>query len=186
MTDLSQLEDLNPSMVLSTIFQNCDVGLPRDFVMFRRVYIRLCDKAVFEYRCSNALLEGDGSKVFRALRFTDHMENVVNAVRRCYGLFDKLKSSPKLLPVERTERRLFEKELNKLRPIRDTIEHFEERLQSDIGENDPIMIRVSSDGKSFYIGSHSILISDFERMLVRTHGIAKALLLVQVEHNTDA
>lgn len=189
MEDLSGLEKLQPNMLLNLVFARIDENMERDTAIYRKIYIRLIDKALDEYIETRSLiveqvLEGKRpteqmqkkGRVIYMLKFVDHMENCIGTLRRILRLLEKLKGNRQGLVFPRLIRRHIESLSTPLVGLRNTIEHIEEAIQKDeIKEGEPVMIKISSEQDGVSIGNNSISFFEISTLIRSLHGIGQDL-----------
>lgn len=168
-------------------------GLSRKTTLYRRNFIRLLDKALREYQeARQTILDQIGernrpvedmSKQGRYLyiiRFPDHIESCISAVRQLYKLLERIKSEKESPPIPRDLRKAVEKMRAPIVNIRDAIEHMEERIQKDeIAPGEPVMATVSEDGDALLVSKYQIQFKDLATVLEKMHEIAFYVLTIK-------
>lgn len=177
MPELSR--DKLKAMYLAASLVSCGKQLSKEENIYLKVFVRLVDKAFNEYLFSRLLLlkEIDDNKFgdkreYRAIfifGFWDHIENCINAIKRIYLIFDKIKSVKGNLNIDRIERRLIEKEKTIVNKMRDTVEHLDEKLQSI----DTYAISINSTQDGIFISSFEIKFLELSDLLERFKKIGK-------------
>ena len=175
MSSLDHLPSLRPSLVAATFIERED--LSRTFASMRRVFVYQCDNIVADYRAAKKALAASTADTYSGgfFAFNDHMEAVALRVRKCYRLFDKLKGLPEVR-LERIQKRLLEDGLKTILPIRDFVEHVDDRLHVDLEHGQPIMIRITADERGIEVARHTATFSALEAIIGRLHKVASALL----------
>jgi hypothetical protein len=166
-----------------------DPGLNRKEVSYRRIFARLIDKAIYEYQMARrAILAqiaeakrpyeqmvNEGRRLF-ILSFVDHFDNCLNASNRALKLFGGMKDEAISSGVPEELRLSLDACSGLLRPVRNTFEHIDERIQKDrIAEGQPIMLSVGGDGDRAVIGTDEVKFTDVAETLRRLHEIGKLL-----------
>lgn len=187
MEDLSGLEKLLPTLTLNLVFSQGDKSLSRKLALYRRVYVRLVDKAVDEYEEARKLViaqveEGrrsaeemtrDGRYIYM-FKFVDHMENCICTVRRILRFFDWLKGNQEGLQLERLARRQVEKLDSSLVAVRNTVEHMDERIRCGfIQRNEPVMLAITNTQDGVAIGGQSLRFCDLSTLTKRLHELGQ-------------
>lgn len=155
--------------------------------------MRLVDKAVYEYqKARDTLVAGvddwnhpveDMVKRGKLFKLTDHTENCINAVRRLLQLLDRIKSDSGAPIIDRMQRKSIETYSRSVKDVRDTIEHMDERIHKDqLGEDKPIVLKLSDQGDRVEIGDTYITFNDLAQTIRKLHEIAARLL----EHSDGA
>lgn len=187
MEDLSRLEKLQPSMVLNLVFAQADKNVNLKTALHRRVYIRLVDKALDEYKEARNLIlaqieEGqrsteemtsEGGYIYM-FKFVDHMENCISTVRRILRFLDILKGNQEGLSFPRTIRRQIESLTTPIVDVRNVVEHMEKEIQKDgIQENEPVMLKVADTQDGVIIGGQSLKFSTLSTLIKQLHGLGQ-------------
>jgi len=187
MEDLSRLEKLQPTMVLNLIFAQADKNVNRKTALHRRVYIRLVDKALDEYKEARNLIlaqieEGqrsaeemtkDGRYIYM-FKFVDNMENCISTVRRILRFLDVLKGNQEGLLFPRTIKRQIESLTTPIVGVRDVVEHMEDKIRKDgIQENEPVMLKVADTQDGVMIGGKSLKFSTLSTLIKQLHGLGQ-------------
>ena len=189
MEDLSRLEKLQPTLLLNLVFAQGDKDISRRTALNRRLYIRLLDKAVDEYKeareCVVAqIVEGqrsaeemtkDGRHIYM-FKFVDYMENCISSVRRILRFLDVLKGNQDGLAFSRTVRKHTESLTLSIIDVRDTIEHMDERIQNDvIQENEPVMLKISDTQDGIMIAGISLKFSILSTLIKNLHVLGQSM-----------
>jgi len=190
MEDLSGLEKLQPTMVLNLVFAKADKNVNRKTALYRRVYIRLVDKTVDEYKEARNLIlaqieEGqrnaeemtmDGRYIYM-FKFVDHMENCISTVRRLLRFLDALKANKDGLSFPREIRKQIKSLTTPIVGVRNVVEHMEKEIQKDgIKENEPVMIKVVDTQDGVMIGGQSLKFSTLSTLIKQFHGLGKNMM----------
>jgi hypothetical protein len=190
MEDLSTLPKLTARFVLDLSVGGLDVGLDRRATLFRRVYVRLIDKALKEYQMCRRLMEAQVAEGLRSpeemsrdgryiymFDFIDHMENCVSAVRRLLRILERMKSAASGFTVPREIRRAVAAVADDVISLRGTVEHIDERIQKDeIAEDEPVLLRLSGNQDEISIGQQSLKLRALSGLLRRLHAIGESLI----------
>lgn len=194
MPDLSELYSLMPILLVALMgFEGRH--LTQNEQKYFRAFIRLVDKALYEYKAARDAVvaqinESQGSprkmvqkgksiiiggRQLFIIDFVDHMENCLNAVRRLYGLLDAIKSERGGLEIDRLVRRIVEAQSKEFEDIRHVIEHMDDKIRSGVFKG-PVMLTISDNDMGVEISGHSIRFIDIANMLQRFYEIAKKWL----------
>jgi len=189
MPDISDLTTpLLPALLAQALIGNKE--LSRKSSLYRNNFVRLVDKAVFEYQESRSTIIAqieemqrsteemvETGRVLHILNFTDHFENCINATARLLKLLDKIKNESRSPSISRLVRRLVEAYSKSIPDIRNAIEHMDEKIRGDeIVEGQPVMLSVGDDGDKATIASYHIKFNDLATTLRKLHAVAKQLL----------
>ena len=177
------------ALYIAASLVSCGKHLLIEENIYLKVYVRLVDKACNEYNFSREYLleEIDDNKhsderEYRTISifgFWDHIENCINAIKRIYLIFDRIKSVKGNLNIDKEERILIEKEKTIIVNMRDTVEHLDEKLQSI--DTYAISINSTQDGISIY--SFNIKFYDLHKLLERFKKIGKEWIKIYSKVN---
>ncbi len=176
---MSGLERLQPTLILNLVFAQGDKDITRRTALNRRLYIRLLDKAVDEYKEARDLLvaqiaEGHrntdemarNGRYIYMFKFVDHMENCISTVRRILRFLDILKGNQDGLAFPRTIRKHIESLTTPIIDVRNTIEHMDEKIQNDIiQENEPVILKVIDTQDGIMIAGQSLKFSTLSTLI---------------------
>jgi hypothetical protein len=187
MEDLSSLKKLQPTLILNLVFAQGDKDISRRTALNRRLYIRLLDKAVDEYREARELIvaqiaegqrktdemEQNGRYIYM-FKFVDHMENCISTVRRILRFLDILKSNHDGLGFSRTVRRHIESLTTPIIDVRNIIEHMDKEIQNDsIQENEPIMLKITDRQDGIMIAGQSLKFSTLSTLIKQLYTLGQ-------------
>ena len=189
MEDLSGLEKLQPTLLLNLVFAHGDRNISRRTALNRRVYIRLLDKTLDEYkearelivaqiteeqRCTEEMTQ-NGRYIYM-FKFVDHMENCISTVRRILRFLDILKGNQDGLAFPRTVKKLIESLTTPIIEVRNIVEHMDEKIQNDvIQENEPIMLKITDSQDGIMIGGQSLKFSTLSTLIKKLHALGKSM-----------
>ena len=190
MPDISDLDSLKKQLIV-VLLGFGDQGLTRKAGLHRRNFIRLVDKAIYEYEEARKLLLADvreeerqaagkaaGGWIIYGFGFTDHLENCISATRRLLRIVEKLKSDGKTALIPRETRHLLESISKEIIDVRDVVEHMDEMVQNDkIKENMPVILSLSRERRDkVSIGGYSLELARLGQTLKVLHRVGIALL----------
>jgi len=189
MEDLSGLEKLQPTLILNLVFAQGDKEISRRTALNRRLYIRLLDKTVDEYKEARELIvaqiaEGQrnaeemmrNERYLYMLKFVDHMENCISSVRRILRFLDNLKGNQDGLGFSRTVRKHIESLTTPIIDVRNIIEHMDERIQNDIiQESEPVMLRITDTQDGIMIAGQSLKFSTLSTLIKKLHVLGQSM-----------
>jgi len=188
MEDLSGLQKLQPTLILNLVFSQGDRDISRRTKLNRRVYIRLLDKTMDEYKEARELIvaqiaEGQRSEEEMALnrhiymfKFVDHMENCISTVRRILRFLNILKGNQDGLAFPQTVRNHIKSMTKSIICVRDTVEHLDERIQHDvIQENEPVMLKITDSQDGIMIGGQSLKFSTLSTLIKQLHALGQSM-----------
>lgn len=190
MEDFSGLEKLQPTLILNLVFAQGDKDISRRTALNRRVYIRLLDKTVDEYKEARELIvaqiaEGQrnveemtqNGRYIYMFKFVDHMENCISSLRRILRFLDILKGNQDGLVFSRTIRKHIESLTTPIIDVRNTIEHMDERIQNDvIQENEPIMLKITDTQDGIMIAGQSLKFSTLTTLIKKLHALGQSMV----------
>lgn len=188
MEDLSGLQKLQPTLILNLVFSQGDRDISRRTKLNRRVYIRLLDKTMDEYKEARELIvaqiaEGQRSEEGMALnrhiymfKFVDHMENCISTVRRILRFLNILKGNQDGLAFPQTVRNHIKSMTKSIICVRDTVEHLDERIQHDvIQENEPVMLKITDSQDGIMIGGQLLKFSTLSTLIKQLHALGQSM-----------
>ena len=190
MPDLSKLERLQEALTLRVVFTQADAKIGRKAALYRRIFIRLTDKAIVEYSEARSALDyqvqeskrpvkemQETGRIIYMFSFSDHMENCINSVRRLLRLLERINGDKDAPTIPRDKRRLLSSQGKKLIDLRDTFEHMDERIQRDeIGTNEAIMVKLCGSADRIEIGPHQITFLELAGIISKLHELASYLV----------
>jgi len=193
--DLSDLEKLQPTLVLNLVFAGGDRDLSRRTALNRRIYIRLLDKAVDEYTQARELIvaqiaEGQRSteemtqtgRYIYMFKFVDHMENCISTVRRILRFVEILKGNQDGLAFPRTVRKYIESLTTPIIDVRNIIEHMDEQIQNDtIQDDEPIMLEITGSQDEIGIAGQSLKFSTLSTLIKQLHVLGQNMAAWRTE-----
>lgn len=199
MEDLSSLEKLQSTLLLNLVFSQGDKDIGRRTALNRRLFIRLLDKAVDEYKEARGLIvaqivEAQRDATEMALngrhiyifKFVDHMENCVSTVRRILRFLDILKSNQDGLVFSRTVRRHIESLTTSIIDVRNIIEHMDKEIQNDtIQENESIMLKITDTQDGIMIAGQSLKFSTLSTLIKQLHTLGNLMAPWRVADNPN-
>lgn len=134
-----------------------DNNLSKKFILYRKVFVRLADKAVYEYSMAReAIIDQINNKdggIYIA-PIINHLENYINTVRRLYYLFDRIKSKKQgLFFIDKNLRKSIDSQLSQIKDIRNLVEHIDGAIsKGEIKDGQTIALDLSEDASEIRIG----------------------------------
>lgn len=148
--------------------------------LYLREFVRLVDKAIFEYEDARVAFE-TGCENHRCIlphiAFTNHFETCVNAIARLLKLLDRIARVHSDSSSTRTIRKMAQACGRNVCGARGAVEHMAEDIQSgrqSIGK--PVMLMLSEDGREVIIGDNQILLTNVASALKALQKVALAIL----------
>ncbi len=155
--------------------------------LYRRNFIRLIDKALREYGDARDVILAqieEPSRLGYVFRFTDHIENCINAVSRLFRLLDRI-SSEKDSPVfPRSLRKLVQTKNTSITNIRNSVEHIDELIRGDGFPGKPIMLIMNEETDGIVVDEFAIKFQELSMVLRNMNEIASYLL--QLKPTSDS
>lgn len=195
MSKLSDLYSLMPILTVAVMgFKGAH--LTQKEQAYFRLFIRLIDKAIYEYSIAHdAVISGIeelkrklkkipsnlrliiiGNRPLFIFDFVDHIETCLNTIRRLYGLKDAIDNERGgLEQMERLKRKFVEAHFNELTDIRGVIQHMDDEIQQGKFKG-PVALTISENDEEMEISDRLIRFTDIEGVLSRFHEIAKKWL----------
>jgi hypothetical protein len=187
MPDLSDLDSLKKQLLVVLIGFG-DKGLSRKVGLHRRNFIRLVDKALYEYEEAREDLVAEieeeknvtastGGRIIYTFGFIDHLENCINATKRLLQTVERLKSEKTYTILSRHTRRLIEGIGKDVANLRHVIEHIDEKIHNDeIEEEEPVMLSLSRERDKVSVAGYHLELSQLALVLRKLHGIGVSLI----------
>ncbi len=200
MEDISTLGKLLPSELLNLVFAQSDKNIERKTALYRKIYIRLLDKALDEYEESRNLIvtqikEGkrseqemtENGRFIYMFKFVDQMENCITTVRRILRLLDRLKRNAQRLSFTQIILKQIESLTTPLVGLRNTVEHIEKEIKKDgIQKNKPVMLKISENQNGIVIGSQHLSFSDLSTLIKRLHKLGEEMIAWRVDEDAES
>lgn len=128
-----------------------------------KVFIRMVDLASDEYQWACLLWaehgkrdEAKGTVAFTLPAAADHLELSVLSIRRALRCLEQLARAQGVPSVDRLKRRQLNALERQIVPIRDEVEHIDERIRDGLEEGHPNALLISEDGTSASVGALSV------------------------------
>ncbi len=186
--NLTMLDNLFDQLSLRIVFSNEDATLGK-VAIYRKIYIRLMDKALKEYCFSREALIAqveeqkrtpeemiETGRIIYMFSFSDHMENCIHTIRRMLRIIERVKSTVDNPGIPRTMRKLIDSFSTQVVHVRDTIEHIDEKIQKDeIGDNEPVMLKLGGDSDQIEIGNYVLKLHTLVSLIKNLHNFAKEM-----------
>jgi len=170
----AECKPLTPTLLLLVGFLGGDGKVAKEVALSRKEMVRLVDKAVREYtlarRCLLAQI-GEKRGVIHILGFVDSMENCLNACRRLFYFFERIRGIPKV------SRGIIRFDAAKIMSIRDTMEHMAERIEKSlIQPGQPLLLTPTKDGRAVSLGQDTLQFERLAFVLKIFHKVTEQLL----------
>ena len=196
MPDLSGLDFLTNRLIVQLLIG--ERGLSQKTRLYRRIFVRLVDRALREYHEARELILAQIAEMNRSPKemsrhgrsvylfaFPDHIETCINAVRRLYKLLERIKSEKESPGLPRELRRQLETMEGKIVKIRVAIEHMDERiLNGEIAAGKPVMATGSKNWDAVVVADEEIKFEDLAIVLRKMYEIALYLLTIKKADST--
>lgn len=188
MPDISSHKQLIPSLLASSLVGGSE--LSRNSTLYRTIFIRLIDKAVFEYNESRSTILNQIKEMQRSdeetaktgrilyiLSFTNHFENCINTTARLLKILERIKNDDLGANIPREHKRLVKAYSKSIPDIRNTVEHMDKEIHMDnIAEGKPVMLAIENKGDKVQIAGYKINFNDLAITLKNLHAIAIQLV----------
>ncbi len=181
MPDLSHLTQnkLVPIYLIAGL-AGADRDLDKKFILYRKIFVRLVDKAIYEYLLvRKAVINQINARrgeiyIFSAM---DHLENCINSVRRLFHLFDRIKGNRKNpFIIDKILRKLISSNFSKIKDVRDFVEHIDEDTQKGtIRDGQPIALKINKDASKVSIGECELSLLDLAMLITKFYEIGSEL-----------
>ena len=169
--------NLTLALVINTIFRGRVPGDRRSETLMVG-FVRIVDKAVREYEACRTALHASragGRRSFgKLLEAVASMESCVNALARAHLYVGALRSYRRGPRISRHTAALSTGARNRIRNLRDAIEHMDERiLAGKLAEEEPVALLL--DGGCVALGTTRVSFGEMAGWLRGLHGLAFAL-----------
>ena len=198
MPDLSGLDPLMNRLLVQLLVG--EQGLSQKARLYRRNFIRLVDKAIREYQETREVIlaqiaemnrspkemSRDGRSIY-LLRFPDHIETCINAVRRLYKLLERIKAEEESPILPREVRIQIEKMGMRLINVRDAMEHIDDIIRKDeLGPGKPVMAAGSENWDAVVMANYELKFEELAMVLRKMHEIGLYLLTIKKVDSTTS
>ncbi len=190
MPDLSDLSRLFPLLLTSVLMGDPDLTWKGG--LHRKNFLRLVDKAIYEYEKAREVLialvknekrnkeefhqEHKATLFLSDFPLVDHLENCLNAIVRLHKIIDRIKRGPDSEKIPKLARRIVQKSKKQFQDIRNVIEHMDELIHFDNIEClKPIMLDLSDQGKAISIATYELNFRDLAFNIRALHKLGKEL-----------
>lgn len=191
MPDLSNLEALTNRLIVQALIG--EPGIKRKVSLYRKNFIRLIDKALFEYREAREVILDQIAEANRPSKemektgryinvfgFTNHIEDCINALCRIYKLLKRIKAEKESPSIPREIRTLVETESQPIVTLRNAVEHIDGLIRKDeLSPNKPIMLAITENSDGITISSYNIKFTDLAALLKNVHEIGEYVLTLK-------
>ena len=180
MPDLSGLDILINRLLVQIMIG--DPGVSKKAARYRRNFVRLVDKALWEYDKAREAILADVAEAWGMyfIAFTDHIETCINAASRLFKLLERIKSEKQSPAWPKELRRLLETKSKSIENIRNAVEHMDSLIRNDeIAPGKPVMMTVSENDESIIIANHEIKFEELAMVLEKMHEVALYILTVK-------
>jgi hypothetical protein len=147
--------------------------------LYRRNFIRLIDKALREYGDARKVILAqieEPSRLGYVFKFTDHIENCINAVSRLFRLLDRICSEKDSPVFPRSLKKLVQTKNTLITKTRNSVEHIDERIQGDGYPGKPIMLILNEETDGIVVDEFEIKFQELSMILRNMNQIASYLL----------
>ena len=176
------LSDLNTPVManyfLNRVFAGCGTS-DRKADSFVILYILAVDKAVREYNAGGELLTEYAASENRMSLYIEALgryETCINSAKRALRYVGRLSAHPGGPEVERSVRRLLDNHGKVVTPLRDAIEHMDDRVQKDqLADGEPHTLMVSHDSRYLEIADDRLALKQLAVLLRRLRELAVEL-----------
>jgi len=168
-----------------------DIGFKPE--MYRAVFIRLTDKALYEYNMArNAVLaqiEGRdinhplttfiGEAPFYQVVIANHLETCINATNRALDILKRVIHHSRIpFFINRVHRKNVERYFDSINDIRNTLEHIDDEISENKFKKDqPVFLTINEDASEARIGGEKIDLISLARVISKLHKFALELAL---------
>jgi hypothetical protein len=185
MPDLSDLLTSQPDkpFLLHQLI-GAETSFPEKMLAYRRIFIRLADKAVRDYndarqhvllligrQKSGALDIADGRLLMNLI--TNRLEDCLITARRLFGFFERVKSDPTKFPMDRTFKKRVDALEKSIRDVRDGIVHADEHIHEDrVDAWPPPVLSLDERTTAITVGGTTLSTEALSRAIRHLHGFA--------------
>jgi len=191
MPDLSNIKGLTNRLLVQRLIG--EPGIPLEVSLYRRNFIRLIDKALFEYSYARDAILGQITEANRAAKqmggsgryidvfgFTNHIENYINALCRTYKLLNRIKTHTGAPKIPRKLRKGVEKGSQPVNELRNAVEHIDKLIRKgELVPDQPIMLALTDDNEGIRISTYYINFTDLAILIKNIHEIGEYVLTIK-------
>ena len=138
------------------------------------IFIRLLDKAMYEYQIARKYLEEEVNNSARGnydnlsiFGFWNYIEGCVITTRRIFRIFYKIKSMKGVSNIDRINRKLIEKASEEIISIRNGVEHIDEEIRN----MKYLVLSINSNEDGITTGKKDIRFINLSNVLSRLHEV---------------
>ncbi len=142
-------------------------------------FIRMVDKAVFEYEAARLALEqyiASENKTSLMFRAVAHLETCVNSTRRALRFHDHMKNYQPAPNIDGITQRALASYGASIPKIRNAIEHMDDWVAcGQVREGDPVALMVSEQGDAISISTERLSFQTLATLFQRLHALTMEL-----------
>jgi hypothetical protein len=166
-----------------------DIGYPSE--MYRAVFIRLADKALYEYimarnavlaqierkDISHPLTTFIAGKPFYYIVIGNHLETCVNATKRALDILKRMKCDNRVpFFIDRTFRKEVERFFEEVKEMRNILEHIDEEIsKGTIKKGQAYLPAINEDATEVEIGDQKLDLISLAKVISKLHEFALEL-----------
>jgi len=166
-----------------------DIRYPSE--MYRAVFIRLTDKALYEYiMARNAVMAQIERKdishplttfiagtPFYHVVIGNHLETCINATKRALDILNKMKHDRRVpFFIDRTFRRMVERFFKEIKNFRNVLEHIDNEISKGIiKKGQTYLPAINEDASEVEIGSQKLNLISLAKVIFKLHQFALEL-----------
>ncbi len=147
-------------------------------------FIRMVDKAVFEYEAARVALEQyvvSENRTSLILRSVAHLETCINSIHRALNFVDRMKQYQAAPDIERVVHKTLSSHRGSIPRMRNAIEHMDEWIANgEVRVGEPVAIEVNEQGDAISISTKGLSLEclsfqTLATLLRRLHALAMEL-----------
>lgn len=157
--------------------------------MYRALFIRLTDKALYEYNMARSVVLAQierkdtshplttfiGGTPLYAVVIANHLETCINATKRAADILTNFINRSPQSPffINLVHRKNIERRYKNIRPMRNELEHIEKEIRKDqIKEDQPFYLTINEDASEARIGDKKLNLISLVEVISTLHEIA--------------
>lgn len=176
-------DKLTMSFVIS-IIGGRDRYLDKKLISYRKIFVRLVDKSIFEYSLAREniinQINSDNNTIYYYFLAVNHLENCINTTKRLFNLFDRIKKIKENPFIEdKILKKLVNAYLKPIEKVRNSIEHIDKDIQNEIIESkQPISLKIDYENASkASIGKYELSLIGLSKIITNFHEIGSKLVM---------
>lgn len=178
------IKDKLTMFIVISIIGGRDRNLDKKLISYRKIFVRLVDKSIFEYSSAREniinQINSDNNIIYYYFLAVNHLENCINTTKRLFNLFDRIKKIKENPFIEdKILKKLVNPYLKPIEKVRNSIEHIDKDIQNEIIESkQPISLKIDYENASkVSIGKYELSLICLSKIITNFHEIGSQLVM---------